>query len=241
MKQIWILTRKELNSYFDSLMAYILIIVFLGLSGFFTWLYGGSDIFYINRATLQPFFGVAYWTLFIFIPALTMKQIAEERKTGTIEMLLTKPVSDWQVVKGKFLATFILIVITLLLTLPYYVTISFIGPIDHGATISGYVGLLMMSAAYISLGIFASSITSNQIVAFLLTLIFGIFFQILFGIMASAFGGITADVLTYLDMRTHYENIIRGVFDSKDFIYFLSIIFMGLVASEVSLLKRQVN
>jgi ABC-2 type transport system permease protein len=132
-------------------------------------------------------------------------------------------------------------VITLLLTLPYYVTISFIGPIDHGATITGYVGLLMMSAAYISLGIFASSITSNQIVAFLLTLIFGIFFQILFGIMASAFGGITADVLTYLDMRTHYENIIRGVFDSKDFIYFLSIIFMGLVASEVSLLKRQVN
>jgi ABC-2 type transport system permease protein len=215
--------------------------VFVGLSGFFTWLYVGSDNFYINLATLQPFFGVAYWTLFIFIPALTMKQIAEERKTGTIEMLLTKPVSDWQVVKGKFLATFILIVITLLLTLPYYVTISFIGPIDHGATISGYVGLLMMSAAYISLGIFASSITSNQIVAFLLTLIFGIFFQILFGIMASAFGGTTADVLTYLDMRTHYENIIRGVFASKDFIYFLSIVFMGLVASEVSLLKRQVN
>jgi ABC-2 type transport system permease protein len=240
MKQIWILTRKELNSYFDSLMAYILIIVFLGLSGFFTWLYGGSDIFYINRATLEPFFGVAYWTLFIFIPALTMKQIAEERKTGTIEMLLTKPVSDWQVVKGKFLATFILIVITLGLTLPYYITISFIGPIDHGAAITGYLGLLLMSAAYISLGIFASSVTSNQIVAFLLTLILGIFFQILFGIMASAFSGETANVLTYLDMRTHYENIIRGVIDSKDIIYFLSIILLGLVASEVSLLRRQV-
>ena len=241
MKQIWILTKKELNTYFDSLMAYILIIVFLGLSGFFTWLYGNSDIFYINRATLEPFFGVAYWTLFIFIPALTMKQIAEERKTGTIEMLLTKPVSDWQVVKGKFLATFILIVITLALTLPYYITISFIGPIDHGVALSGYFGLLLMSAAYISLGIFASSITSNQIVAFLLTLILGIFFQILFGIMASAFSGETANILTYLDMRTHYENVIRGVIDSKDIIYFLSIILFGLIASEVSLLRRQVS
>ncbi len=241
MKQILILTKKELNTYFDSLMAYILIIVFLSLSGFFTWLYGGSDVFYINRATLEPFFGVAYWTLFIFIPALTMKQIAEERKTGTLEMLLTKPVSDWQVVKGKFLATFVLIAITLALTLPYYVTISFIGPIDHGAALSGYFGLLLMSAAYISLGIFASSITSNQIVAFLLTLIMGIFFQILFGMLSSAFSGTTADVLAYLDMRSHYENIIRGVIDSKDIIYFLSIVILGLGASEISLIKRNVN
>ena len=104
MKQIWIITKKELKGYFDSLMAYIMIVVFLGLSGFFTWLNGNGDIFYINQATMQPFFGIAYWTLFIFIPALTMKQIAEEYKTGTIELLLTKPVSDWQIVCGKFTA-----------------------------------------------------------------------------------------------------------------------------------------
>ena len=241
MKQILIITKKELRSYFDSLMAYILFVVFLGLSGFFTWLYGNNDVFFINRATLQPFFGVAYWTLFIFIPALTMKHIAEEIKTGTIELLLTKPVSNWQVVKGKFLATFSLIVVSLALTLPYYITIANIGPIDHGAVISGYLGLLLMSAAYISLGLFASSITSNQIVAFLLALIIGIFFQILFGIIATAFDGVLGDVIAYLDMRSHYENIIRGIIDSKDLIYFASIIVIGIVASEVSLVKRNLN
>lgn len=241
MKQIWIITKKELKAYFDSLMAYILIVVFLGLSGFFTWLYGNSDVFYINQATMQPFFGIAYWTLFIFIPALTMKQIAEEYKTGTIELLLTKPISDWQVVSGKFLATFLLIAITLALTLPYYVTIANIGPVDHGAVITGYLGLLLMSAAYISLGIFASSITSNQIVAFLFALIIGIFFQILFSIIAGAFPGIIGDALAYMDMQYHYHSITRGVIDSKNIIYFASIIFAGLIASELSLVKRNLN
>jgi len=241
MKQIWIITKKELKGYFDSLMAYILIVVFLGLSGFFTWLYGNNDVFFINRATMQPFFGIAYWTLFIFIPALTMKQIAEEYKTGTIELLLTKPVSDWQVISGKFLATFLLIVISLVLTIPYYFSIASIGPVDHGSVLTGYLGLLLMSAAYISLGIFASSVTSNQIVAFLLALIVGIFFQIIFGISASAFSGVTSDVLGYLDMQYHYQSIIRGVIDSKNIIYFASIILVGLMASELSLVKRNIN
>ncbi|MCT4645211.1 MAG: ABC transporter permease subunit [Carboxylicivirga sp.] len=241
MKQIWIITKRELKGYFDSLMAYILIVVFLGLSGFFTWLYGNNDVFYINRATMQPFFGIAYWTLFIFIPALTMKQIAEEFKTGTIELLLTKPVSDWQVVTGKFLATFLLIAISLALTLPYYISIANIGPIDHGSVLTGYLGLLLMSAAYISLGIFASSITSNQIVAFLLALIIGIFFQILFGIISGAFPGMIGDTLSYLDMQYHYRSITRGVIDSKNIIYFASIILGGLMASELSLVKRNIN
>src|SRR5690554_390824 len=241
MKQIWIITKRELKGYFDSLMAYILIVVFLGLSGFFTWLYGNNDVFYINRATLQPFFGIAYWTLFIFIPALTMKQLAEEYKTGTIELLLTKPISKWQVVTGKFLATFLLITITLALITPYYLSIASIGPIDHGSVLTGYLGLLLMSAAYISLGIFASSITSNQIVAFLLALMIGVFFQILFGIISSAFSGIIGGVLSYMDMQYHYHSIIRGVIDSKNIIYFASIIVLGLMASELSLVKRKIN
>ena len=169
MKQIWMIARRELQSYFDSLIAYIMIIVFLALSGLFTWLYG-SDVFFINQASLQAFFGIAFWTLFFFIPALTMKQIAEERKTGTIEMLLTKPISEWQVLWGKFLATLILIAVALVLTLPYYITVWQLGPIDHGAVWTGYLGLLLMSSAYISVGIFARNITYNQIVAFLLAL-----------------------------------------------------------------------
>ncbi len=241
MKQIWIITKKELKGYFDSLIAYMLIVVFLALNGYLTWLYGGNDVFYLGIATMQPFFEIAYWTLFIFIPALTMKQIAEEYKTGTIELLLTKPVSDWQVVTGKFLATLLLVCISLALTIPYYISIASIGPIDHGSVWTGYLGLILMSAAYISIGIFASSITSSQIVGFILALIIGVFFQILFRITSSAFSGVTGDVLSYMDMRYHYQSIIRGVIDSKNLIYFGSIILLGLMASELSLVKRNLN
>ena len=241
MNKIWIITKRELSSYFDSLMAYIVIVIFLSLSGLFTWLYGSSDIFIRNVASLDAFFGVAYWTLFIFIPALTMKQIAEEIKTGTIELLLTKPVTDWQVIVGKFLSTFLLVIISLALTIPYYITIANIGPVDHGSVITGYLGLILMSAAYISIGIFASSITSNQIVAFLLALIIGIFFQILFGLLAVAFGGSVGDIFYYLDLKGHYDSITRGVIDSKDLIYFISIVIAGMLASEVALVKRNLN
>ena len=240
MKQIWRITRRELQSYFDSLIAYIMIIVFLALSGLFTWLYG-ADVFFVNQASLQTFFGIAFWTLFFFIPALTMKQIAEENKSGTIEMLLTKPISEWQVIWGKFLATLILICIALALTLPYYITIWTLGPIDHGAVWTGYLGLILMSGAYISLGLFASSLTNNQIVAFLLALFIGIFFHIIFGFLATNMSGIPGSVVDYISISTHFESISRGVIDSKDIIYFLSLIFVGIAVAEANLVKRTVN
>jgi ABC-2 type transport system permease protein len=240
MKQIWIITRRELQSFFDSLIAYIMIVVFLIISGLFTWLYG-NDVFFVNQASLQTFFGIAFWTLFFFIPALTMKQIAEENKSGTIEMLLTKPISEWQVVWGKFLATLILICIALALTLPYYITVWTLGPIDHGAVWTGYLGLILMSGAYISIGLFASSLTNNQIVAFLLALFIGIFFHIIFGFLAANMSGIPASVLDYLSLSTHFESISRGVIDSKDIIYFLSLILLGVAVAEANLVKRTVN
>ena len=240
MKQIWMITRRELQSFFDSLIAYIMIVVFLAISGLFTWLYG-SDIFFVNQASLQAFFGIAFWTLFFFIPALTMKQIAEENKSGTIEMLLTKPISEWQVIWGKFFATLILIAIALLLTFPYYITVKSLGPIDTGAVLTGYLGLLLMSSAYISIGIFASSLTNNQIVAFLLALFIGIFFHIIFGFLASNMSGLIATIFSYLSLSAHFESISRGVIDSKDIIYFLSIIFMGIIAAEAIIVKRSVN
>ena len=123
MDKIWIITKRELEVFFDSLMAYIMLVLFLGFSGFFTWLYG-ADIFFVGQASLQTFFSIAYWTLFFFIPALTMRLVAEERKTGTIELLLTKPVNDWQIIMGKFLATLILIIIALALTISYPLTVS---------------------------------------------------------------------------------------------------------------------
>jgi ABC-2 type transport system permease protein len=239
MKSSWIIAKRELRSFFDSLVAYILLIVFLGISGFFTWLFG-SDIFFIGQATLQPFFSIAYFTLFFFIPALTMRMIAEEKRSGTLELLLTKPVSDWNVVMGKFLAALLLIIIALVLTLPYYITVWSLGPIDHGAVWSGYFGLILMSMTYIAIGLFASSITSNQIVAFLLALFIGVFLLIIFNVLSSNFTGFIGQLLNYLSLSTHFDSISRGVIDSRDVLYFLSITAFGLVLAESSLTKRNI-
>jgi ABC-2 type transport system permease protein len=239
MKPIWSIAKRELKTFFDSLVAYILLVVFLGVSGFFTWLFG-SDVFFVGQATLQPFFSIAYFTLFFFIPALTMRMLAEEKRSGTIELLLTKPITDWNVVLGKFLAALILICIALLLTLPYYITVWAIGPIDHGAVWCGYFGLILMSMTYIAIGLFASSITNNQIVAFLLALFIGIFFLIIFNVLSNNFTGFLGELLSYLSLSTHFDSISRGVIDSRDILYFLTITLFGLILAESSLAKRNI-
>jgi len=239
MKQIWTIARRELRSFFDSLIAYIMLIAFLGFSGFFTWLYG-ADIFFVKQASLQSFFSIAYWTLFFFIPALTMRLFAEENRSGTIELLLTKPVTDWQVVVGKFLSTLILIVIALILTLPYYFTVASLGSIDNGAVWSGYLGLILMSSVYIAIGIYTSSISNNQIVSYLLALFIGIFFQIIFSMLAGNFSGMVGEILNYLSISSHFDSMSRGVIDSKDLVYFLSLIFMGLIMTEANVEKKRI-
>lgn len=238
MREIWILARRELRSFFNSLMAYILLVAFLGFSGFFTWI-SGADIFMVGQASLQSFFGIAYWSLFFFIPGLTMGQLAEENRSGTIELLMTKPVTDWQVIFSKFLSTFLLIAIALAFTLPYYFTVASLGPIDHGAVWTGYLGLLLMSGTYIAIGLFASSISNNQIVGFLLALLIGILFHILFGILSANFSGIIGKVLNYLSLSTHFESISRGVVDTKDLIYFFSVMAAGLTAAEFVLERKR--
>jgi ABC-2 type transport system permease protein len=219
-------------------MAYIMLIAFLGFTGFFTWLYG-SDIFFVKQASLSAFFSIAYWTLFFFIPAMTMRQLAEENRSGTIELLLTKPVSDWQVILGKFLATLLLIVIALVLTLPYYITVASLGPIDHGAVMTGYLGLILMSSAYISIGIFTSSVSNNQIVSYLLALFIGIFFQIIFSMLSSNFSGFIGEALNFLSVSSHFDSISRGVVDTKDLLFFLSLIFLGLILTEANLAGKR--
>jgi ABC-2 type transport system permease protein len=237
MKTIWIIASRELNSFFDSLIAFVMLILFLGFSGFFTWI-SGADIFIVGQASLRTFFSIAYWTLFFFIPALTMRLIAEEKKTGTIEMLLTKAVTDRQVIIGKYIATLLLIIIALAFTLPYIITIAKIGNLDVGGTICGYLALILMSAAYTSIGMFASSITNNQIVAFLSALFIGLFFHIIFEVLASGTTGLIGQVINSLSLSYHFESLSRGVVDSKDLVYFGSIIFMGLFLSEVALSRR---
>ncbi len=239
MNTIWILTRREFRSFFDSLVAYILLILFLGISGFFTWIYG-TDIFLRGQANLEAFFGIAYWTLFFFIPALTMRLLAEEIRSGTIELLLTRAITDRQVVLGKFISTLMLILTALAFTLPYVITIGSIGNLDLGAVICGYIGLALMSAAYISIGLWASSITRNQIVAYLLSLLIGLFFHLIFELLASGFTGFPGQLFHTLSMRVHFDSITRGVLDSGDLIYFFSLIVLGLFISEVNLSKRNI-
>ena len=237
MSKIWIITKRELATYFDSLTAYVMIVLFLSLSGFFTWL-SVNNIFVLGQARLDVFFGVSYWTLFFFIPAITMRSIAEENKTGTIELLSTKAISDWDIVVGKFLGCLLLVFVALICTVPYYFTVSKLGNVDHGGIIGGYFGLALISAAYVSIGILASSVTNNQIVAFLLALFIGIFFHLLFDLISAGFKGSVGAVFEFMSTRVHYDSLSRGVIDSRDLIYFMSIIMGGLVLSATMISRR---
>jgi ABC-2 type transport system permease protein len=237
MKKIWIIAHRELTNFFNSLIAYIVLVGFLGLTGFFTWFYG-SNIFMIRQASLQIMFEYAYVLLFLFIPALTMRLVAEEKRSGTLELLLTKPVTDWQVVLGKFLGTFLLIAITLAMTFPYYVSVAFLGPIDHATVWTGYIGMLFIAAVYISFGLFASSISGNQVVGFLLALFIGIFFHFIFRILSENFTGTAGGIFNYLNVSSHYSSMSKGVIDSKDILYFLTLIYLGLLGTVTSLSKR---
>lgn len=234
---IWTIAKKELNAFFDSLAAYILIIAFLGFSGFFTWI-SGSDIFLRKEADLAVFFSVSKWTLFFFIPAITMRMLAEENKAGTIELLLTRAITARQIVLGKFFACLALIGITLAFTLSYYVTVSQIGNIDHGATWCGYLGLLLLSAGYIAIGLFASSITNNQIIAFLLALLIGVFFHFIFDMMSYGSAGFIGQLLSSLSASRHFDSMSRGVVDTKDILFFISLCAAALYLAELFVTKR---
>ncbi len=237
MRIIWNICSRDLNAFFSSLAAYILIILFLALSGFFTWLYG-SDIFFVGQANLNTFFNTAFWTLFFFIPAITMRSLAEEKKSGTLEWLVTHPVTDGQIIAGKWLACWLLVLISLALTLPYYITVAFLGPIDHGAAIGGYLALLFISAVYIGIGIWASSLSTNQIVAYMIALFAGFVFHSLFDLISSTLTGPTATFITYLGTPFHFENMARGVIGLDNVMYSTSLTVLALCLATVNLKRR---
>lgn len=237
MNPILVIAKKELNSYFNSLIGYLILSIFLIFIGAFTWLIG-NDVFIRQQATLSEFFNWAPIFLLFIIPALTMKQIAEERRAGTIELLLTKRVSSRALIIGKFVACLLMAVITIAFTLPYYITISQLGNADHGAIIGGYFGLLLLSAAFTSIGIFASSLTQNQIVAFLLALIINVIFLWILGFVGQYASGFIGDLLNTLSIPEHYSSISRGVLDTKDLIYFGSLIFLFLFLAELNIDNR---
>jgi len=234
MNNIKAIFNKELRSFFDSPVAYIVIVVFLGLLGwFFT-----SSLFLANVASLRTVFEMTPFFLLFFGPAMTMRLISEEKKGGTLELLVTKPIMEHEIVVGKFLATWMLFFVTLLPTLVYFLTISFLGKVDMGPIIGGYVGLMLVGGVFLALVVLGSSLTENQIVAFIVSFLIVFVLFILDKILMYFPGGI-ATILEYLGVDYHFSNIARGVIDTRDLVYYFSMIAVALVGGTVMLEKRK--
>jgi len=231
--------KKELNSFFGSPIAYLVIGVFLLLNGLFLWVIKGDyNILNAGFADLNAFFFLAPWLFLFLIPAITMKSFADEFNTGTIEILKTKPISDWQIVLGKFLACSLLVIIALLPTLTYVFSIFSLGNpkgnIDVGSTVGSYFGLLFLAATYTSVGLFASTLSKNQIVAFIIAICISFFLFYGFDALAnlSNNGNYT---IQQLGFNEHFKSISRGVIDTRDIIYFISVSFLFLFLTKKQL------
>jgi ABC-2 type transport system permease protein len=226
--------RRELRSYFNSPVAYVVIVVFLSIIGwFFT-----SNMFLMNIASMRVMFELVPLVFLFFVPAVTMRLLAEEKKSGTLELLTTKPVRDVEIVLGKFLAAWALLAATLAPTLLYVITIASLGSLDPGPVVTGYIGLLLMGGVYIALGVLASSLTENQIIAFIISFLFVLVLFLLDKILIyvpDAF----ASTLEYLAIDHHFSNIARGVIDSRNIIYFISLLGFSLYLATVSLERRK--
>lgn len=237
--------KKEINTFFSSLIGYIVIGVFLIYLSLMMWVFPDTSIFEYSYATLDQLFELAP-TIFVFlIPAITMRSFAEEIQTGTIELLTTRPLTDVQIILGKFFACVLLVVFALIPTLIYYYTIyslgSPVGNIDTGATWGSYIGLILLGASFVAMGIFASSISKNQIISFVVAVFLCFIFFWMFDMISRIpiFVGKTDDIVQALGIQAHYNNISRGVVDSRDIIYFLSLIAFFVMATKVSLESRK--
>lgn len=227
------IAKREFRSYFNSPIAYIVISVFLLLSGWFFF----TPLFLLGRSTLRGFFSFTPILFIMFIPAITMRLIAEEVKTGTLEWLTSLPLRDSEVVLGKFLAALGLIAVALAMTIPYPISVDMIGALDWGPVIGGYVGLLLLAGAFLAVGLFASSLTENQIVAFIIGVTLCFTFYMLDKVtffLPEQLGAI----FQYLSVDYHFRNIARGVIDTRDVLFYLGMMVIGLFLTMESLKRR---
>ncbi|WP_299227867.1 gliding motility-associated ABC transporter permease subunit GldF [uncultured Psychroserpens sp.] len=232
--------KKEINTFFASPIGYLVIAIFLVLNGLFLWLFKGSfNILNNGFADLSSFFLLAPWILIFLVPAVTMRSFADEKKQGTLELLLTKPISHLNIILGKYLGALILILIALLPTLLYVYTISKLGypegNLDMGSVMGSYFGLLFLVAAYTAIGVFSSSITDNQIVAFI-TAVF-ICFIFYFGFEGLSNYNLFGDMfrIEKLGMESHFKSMSRGVLDTRDIIYFLSVTTLFIMLTKLNI------
>lgn len=238
------LYKKELSTFFSSLTGYLAIGVFLLLTGLMLWIFHSSfNVLDYGYATLDSLFFVAPFLYLFLIPAITMRMLAEEKKNGTLELLLTKPLSEMNIVWAKFLAGITLVFLSLLPTLVYYIIVFSLGDprgnIDTGAVAGSYVGLLLLGAAFVSIGLFASSLTENQIVAFIVAALLCAFCYLGFeSIYNMNFLGEVGLFIRSLGIQSHYESMSRGVIDSRDVLYFLSVVAIFLLFTKLMLQRR---
>jgi ABC-2 type transport system permease protein len=236
MKDIITIFNREFRSYFDSPIGYIFVTVFLVLSG---WLFY-SSFFLIDQASLRAFFDLLPWMYLFFVPAVTMRLWSEENKQGTMELLMTLPVRDFDVVLGKYFASFIFLSFTVLLTFPLVLSVSALGQPDMGPIIGGYLGAVLMGGAYLAIGMFASSLNENQIVTFILGVVicFALFI-IGEGFVLMRVPGSWVPLLQFLGLGAHFRSIGRGVLDSRDIIYYFSVISFFLFLNIRALESRK--
>lgn len=230
--------KREINSFFSSTVGYLVIAVFLVINGLFLWVFiGNYNILDAGFADLSPFFELAPWVLLFLIPAVCMRAFSDEMKMGTLELLLTKPISLKQIVLGKYFGAVILILIALIPTVLYVITISALGNPpgnwDVGSTIGSYIGLLFLVFAYTSIGVFSSTLSQNQIVAFIIAVF--ICFVLYYGF--DAFSSSSFDI-SALGMKAHFDSVARGVLDTRDLIYFFSVTVFFIALTVLKLKQK---
>lgn len=238
LRPILTIAKRELGGYFASPVAFVFIVIFLLLSGFFTFMVAG--LFNRGEANLDAFFLWHPWLYLFLVPAVGMRMWSEERRLGTIELLLTMPVTPWQAILGKFFAAWAVIGLALALTFPVWITVNYLGNPDNGVILAGYLGSLLMGGAYLALTAMTSAITRNQVVAFILSVVIALF------LILAGYPPVTnlliqwaspwlVEAIASFSVMTHFEGIRRGVLDSRDLLYFLSIILFSLFTTSVIL------
>lgn len=233
------ITKRELGAYFSSPLAFVFIVIFLLLCGFFTFMVGG--FFEIGQASLsRPFFDWHPWFYLFLVPAVGMRLWAEERRVGTLELLLTMPITAWQAILGKFLASWLFLALALALTFPVVLTVNFLGSPDNGVIFAAYVGSWLMAGAYLAVSCITSAMTRNQVVSFIVSVVFCLFlilagFPPVVRLLSGWAKPWLVDMVTSFSVITHFDGFQKGVLDSRDIIFFLSIIVFSLFTTSVIL------
>ena len=237
--------QKEISTFFSSLIGYIVIGLFLTMLGLFMWVFPSYSILDYNYATLDQLFGIAPMIFMFLIPAITMRSFAEEQQAGTFELLATKPLTDLQIILGKYFASLALVIFAILPTLLYYYTVYQLGSpkgnLDSGAIMGSYFGLILLAAVFVAIGVFASAVRDNQITAFLLATFLCFIFYWGFGFISvlPIFVGKLDYVVQMMGIDYHYSSISRGVIDTRDIIYFLSVIAAFIAFTKILLERRK--